>query len=128
MMDDAALLRRYADDGSETAFAELVRRHLGLVYGAALRRTGDPHQAADVAQQVFISLAQQARRLARHPVLSAWLHTATRNVAVNLMISEQRRRQREAEALARENLEGEAPAWAQVRPALDAAIDDLEET
>jgi DNA-directed RNA polymerase specialized sigma24 family protein len=72
MNDDAALLRRYADEGSESAFAEVVRRHVDLVYGAAMRRTGgDPHRAADVAQQVFTTLARQARKLSRHAVLGA---------------------------------------------------------
>jgi len=36
--DDAELLRRYADEGAEDAFAEFVRRHIGLVHAAALRR------------------------------------------------------------------------------------------
>ena len=82
MNDDTALLRRYAEEGSEAAFTELVRRHVDLVYGAALRRTGgDSHRAADVAQQVFTTLARQAQKLSRHTVLSAWLHTATRNAA-----------------------------------------------
>lgn len=129
MNDDAALLRRYAGEGSEAAFAELVRRHLDLVYGAALRRTGDPHRASDVAQHVFTSLARHARRLSRHPMLVAWLHTATRHAALNLMISEQRRRKRESEALALDAANAPEPAadWAQVRPLLDAAIDELPE-
>src|SRR5882762_1184871 len=99
MNDDAALLRRYAEDGSDTAFTELVRRHVDLVYSAALRRTGgDTHRAADVAQQVFTTLAREARQLSRHAVLGAWLHTATRNAALNLMISESRRHARESAA------------------------------
>lgn len=131
MNDDATLLRSYADQGSEAAFAELVRRHLDLVYGAALRRTGgDPHRAKDVAQQVFTTLARDARRLSRHTVLVAWLHTATRHAALNLMISDQRRRKREGEALALDLASapgGPAPDWEQVRPLLDAAIDELPE-
>lgn len=129
MNDDARLLRRYADEGSQPAFAELVRRHVDLVYGAALRRTGgDSHRAADVAQQVFTTLAREARKLSRHAVLGAWLHTATRNAALNLMISEQRRKAREAEALALDPAlaGGEAsPDWDRLRPVLDAAIDEL---
>jgi RNA polymerase sigma factor (sigma-70 family) len=132
MKDDAALLRSYADDGSEAAFAELVRRHVDLVYGAALRRTGgDAHRAADVAQQVFTTVARQAHTLSRHPVLSAWLHTATRNAALNLMISEQRRKAREQKAAALEpaGIAGTPPVeWERVRPVLDAAIDELPET
>jgi len=129
MDDDAALLRRYADEGSEPAFTELVRRHVDLVYGAALRRTGgDAHRAGDVAQQVFTALARHARKLSRHAVLGAWLHTATRNAALNLMISEQRRRAREFAALDSARTAGETGAeWDRLRPVLDAAIDELPE-
>ena len=38
MSEDAELLRRYADEKSEAAFAELVRRHLPLVYSVAFRQ------------------------------------------------------------------------------------------
>ncbi len=134
MNDDATLLQRYAEEGAETAFAELVRRHIDLVYGAALRRTGgDAHAAADVAQQVFTTLARNARKLSRHTVLAAWLHTATRNAALNLMISEQRRKTRETEALALETATTGAGGsdathdWEKLRPLLDAAIDELPE-
>src|SRR5438105_1681631 len=120
MNDDAALLRRYAAEGSEPAFTELVRRHVDLVYGAALRRTnGDTHRAADVAQQVFTALARDARKLSRHTVLGAWLHTATRNAAVNLMISESRRHARELAAFNSAGATGGAsPDWEHLRPVL----------
>jgi RNA polymerase sigma factor (sigma-70 family) len=131
MNDDAVLLRHYAEEGAEDAFTELVRRYVDLVFGAAHRRVGgDAHRAADVTQQVFITLARQARKLSRHTVLAAWLHTATRNAALNLMISEQRRRFRENEALALNAViaNGEpAVDWDRVRPVLDAAIDELPE-
>lgn len=131
MNDDAALLCRYADEGSEAAFTELVQRHVNLVYGAALRRTGgDPHRAAEVAQQVFTALARNARKLSHHALLPAWLHTATRNAALNLMISEQRRQVRETEALALDAATAggaASPDWNQLRPLLDAAIDELPE-
>lgn len=132
--DDSTLLRRYAEEGSEAAFAELVRRHVDLVFGAALRRTGgDSHRAADVAQQVFTALARNARKLSRHAVLGAWLHTATRNAALNLMISEQRRQARELQALALDPSVVAAGSdsevdWNKVRPVLDAAIDELPES
>jgi RNA polymerase sigma factor (sigma-70 family) len=132
MNDDAALLRRYVEEGSEPAFTTLVQRHVDLVYGAALRRTGgDPHRAAEVAQQVFTTLAREARKLSRHAMLPAWLHTATRNAALNLMISEQRRQARETTALALESVGGGSatgPSWEQMQPLLDAAIDELPET
>ena len=54
MIPDGELLRRYAETNSESAFTELVERHLPLVYSAALRQVnGDAHLAQDVAQTVF---------------------------------------------------------------------------
>jgi RNA polymerase sigma factor (sigma-70 family) len=127
MNDDAALLQNYANEGSDSAFTELVRRHVALVYGAALRRTGDAHAASDVAQQVFIALARNARQLSGHTLLSAWLHTATRNASLNLMISEARRKARESAAAAEADVlpSGPEAGWEQIRPILDAAIDEL---
>ncbi len=129
MNDDATLLRRYADTGSNPAFTALVDRYVDLVYSAALRRTGgDAHHAADIAQQVFTTLARDARKLARHTVLSAWLHTATRNAAINLMLAEQRRRARELAAQTLAPAEADQPLdWERLRPELDAAIDELAE-
>lgn len=130
MNDDATQLRRYIEDGSQQAFTALVEKYIDLVYSAALRRTvGDPHRAADVSQEVFTALARQARTLASHPVLGAWLHSTTRNIAVNLMLSDQRRARRQHTALELDTAQPAAPSpeWEQLRPVLDAAIDELPE-
>ena len=78
MNDDADLLRRYADEKSEEAFAELVRRRIGLVYSVALRHTHDAHRAEDVTQAVFKALARKAASLARRPVLVGLAKNAAR--------------------------------------------------
>jgi RNA polymerase sigma factor (sigma-70 family) len=131
MTDDATLLRRYAQTRTEDAFAELVRRHLDAVYSAALRRVGgDVHLAEDVAQQVFVALARKAAVVAQHPVLTSWLHTATRHEAANAVRQERRRKRREQEAHIMQQVleQGEAePDWRQLAPVLDAAIDELAE-
>src|SRR5688572_6257471 len=100
MADDAELLRRYSREKSETAFAELVARHVDLVYSAAVRRVGgDAHAAADVTQHVFTALASKAPSLARDSVvLPAWLYATTRNHAVDYVRAERRRRSREEKA------------------------------
>ncbi len=50
MQTDAELLRRYVTEGSELAFAELVRRYMGLVYSTGLRLVGgDVFLAQEVA-------------------------------------------------------------------------------
>src|SRR5436190_24286509 len=99
MNDDSELLRRYADQGDEKAFAELVRRHVNLVYSAALRQVnGDAHLAADATQLVFTDLARKAGSLAGHRVLAGWLFTSTRFAAAKLIRGERRRHAREQEA------------------------------
>src|SRR5438128_1696793 len=129
MHDDAQLLRRYCDDRSQAAFRELVDRHVHLVFGAALRRTGgDNHRAEDIVQTVFTALAQHAPALVRHPSISGWLFTATRNAAINAGVSEKRCRSREtlaASDLAMNPTPADAVDWNQLRLVLDEAMDDL---
>ncbi len=49
---DLQLLARYTRQHAEDAFAELVRRHLDLVFFAALRQVRSPQLAEEVAQPV----------------------------------------------------------------------------
>jgi RNA polymerase sigma factor (sigma-70 family) len=126
MLDDRQLLRRYATDGSEAAFGQLVGRHLNLVYSAALRRTGgDTHLAQDVAQLVFTDLARKARSLPADAVLAGWLHRATHYTAAQLLRTERRRVAREQEAVAM-NTPAANPVWEQICPLLDEALDRLD--
>jgi RNA polymerase sigma factor (sigma-70 family) len=127
MPDDHELMRRYATDGSDAAFGELVSRHLNLVYSAALRRTnGDMEMAKDAAQMVFADLARKAHWLPKGVVLAGWLHRATRFAAERLLRTERRRRARERHAVAMNTLHPESePDWDQIRPLLDAALDRL---
>src|SRR5258705_146131 len=125
MFDDHQLLRRYANDGSEAAFAELVSRYVNLVYSAALRRAGgDAHLAQDVAQLVFTDLARKARSLPPEVVLAGWLHRATRFAAAQLIRGERRRQRREQEAVGM-NISESTSGWGEIRPLLDEALDEL---
>jgi RNA polymerase sigma factor (sigma-70 family) len=132
MIDDAELLRRYAEEGSQPAFAELVQRHLDFVYNAAARQThGNAALAQDVAQIVFVDLARKAGRLSRHEVLVGWLHTATRFAVGKAIRTESRRQAREQEAhRMNEILSGRAEDlvdWTQLAPEIDAALGELKE-
>jgi Sigma-70 region 2 len=71
---DFELLQRFMRQGEESAFADVVRRHLDLVFGTALRKVEDPGAAQEVAQNVFIVLARKAWRFAPEDSLPAWLH------------------------------------------------------
>ena len=129
MSEDAELLHQYAAGHSEAAFSELIRRHVDLVYSAAVRlMNGDVHQAQDVTQQVFSELAGQARRLAGHPTLVGWLYTTTRRMSWRVIRSEQRRKTREQEANTMNELLREPapePDWDHLRPVLEDAMHRL---
>jgi RNA polymerase sigma factor (sigma-70 family) len=128
-LTDQQLLHDYAERRSEAAFAELVRRHVDLVYSAALRMVRDVHLAEDVTQGVFVALAQNARQLTDRPVLSGWLHRTAQNLAANTVRSDVRRRAREQEAAAmNELLATESNAiWEHIAPHLDDALGELSE-
>ena len=127
-MDDWQLLRDYAQKNSEEAFRELVDRYAGLVYHAALRQSGNPVTAQDVAQAVFIALARKADQLPRGTVLSGWLFRATRFAFANLAREESRRQRREQEAfMMQDSLQPDETelVWKQITPLLDDALDRL---
>lgn len=127
-LSDQQLLRDYIAHHSETAFTELVQRHVDLVYFAAFRMTGEADAAKDVTQAVFIALAQNTARLADHPVLSGWLHTTARNLAANAIRADVRRRQREQEAATMNKLHSTPDnLWEAIAPHLEAAIGELSE-
>ena len=123
------LVREFAVNQSEPAFAALVERHIGLVHSAALRQVGDAHLAEEITQAVFIILARKAASLGPKTILSAWLYRTTRYAAADALRSRRRRQAREQEAFMQSTLnEPEADAWAQLAPLLDDALAELGET
>ena len=129
LMPDSELLRDYARTNRQEAFAELVRRHVDLVYSTALRRVnGDAQLAQDAAQTVFIDLARKAAPLSRRASLGGWLYTSAYFAAAKMARTEHRRRDREEQAM-REPTHDSAPEadWESIRPALDDAMHELKE-
>jgi len=130
-MNDTAYLQEYVRTASHDAFSQIVRRHLDLVYSAALRQTRDRHKAEDITQAVFILLAKKAPSLTSEVILPAWLLRATRYAALDLIKMESRRKKHEerfAQTMARSEVDIEVDwKWPVVSPELDAAIAQLSE-
>lgn len=126
---DAQLLRAYVEHRSDPAFAELVRRHVDLVHSAAVRMVCDSHLAQDVTQGVFLALASNAAQLKDRPVLSGWLHRTAQNIAAQTVRTDVRRRVREQEAAAMNELLSAEPdaLWEHIAPQLDTALGELSE-
>lgn len=129
---DKELLRQFVHEAREAAFAELVRRHSGLVFATALRRSGSPEVAQEAVQNVFTALARKASRLGSSVSLMPWLHRAAVLESAALIRREARYRQ----AMKRRqddptSLSSELPAsadgdlWDSVKPLVDDALNAL---
>ena len=118
------LLREYARQNSEAAFAELVCRHINLVYSAALRHVGIAAQAEEITQAVFVILARKSASLREDQILDAWLFETTRLTALSFLRGERRRQFREQEAYMQSILQESTPdpVWQQLAPLLDDAM------
>ncbi len=131
MSSDAELLREFAQQRSEAAFGELVRRHLNLVYAVALRRAfGNRTLAEEATQTVFADLARKAGELSHHEALSGWLYKSARYAAAQTLRGELRRKAREEKVIAMDSPASsstEDPDWDRLRGELDAVLDTLGE-
>lgn len=87
--DDVELMRLVAKEDEE-AFRLLVERHQNVVYGTIAKMLGDPVEAEDLAQQVFLRVYRAAKTYQPSAQFRTWLFTIVRNLVLN----EYRRRQR----------------------------------
>jgi RNA polymerase sigma factor (sigma-70 family) len=125
-LKDSELLLRYVRLGSEAEFAQLVERHLSLVYGAAFRRLQSSALAEDVTQKTFVTLSRRAIWLLGHPSLSGWLYRTAINLAQHAAREEGRRRQRERIAIELgTTMETENSLTKELTPVLDELILEL---
>ncbi len=96
-MNDWELLEQYRLQRSQDAFARLVDRHAGLVYGVCRRRLRESHLAEDVTQAVFVLLARRPPKRRGNSALAGWLYQTAVYACMNMMRSERIRRTHERE-------------------------------
>jgi RNA polymerase sigma factor (sigma-70 family) len=124
---DSDLLQQYAEHQSEAAFSELVRRQVNFVYSVAMRYVGNPPDAQDVAQTVFVILAKKAGALCNRTTLTGWLHETTRLTSRQFLRTKARRLAREQEAYMQSKLDEsrDDQLWHQMAPHLEQAMSRL---
>jgi len=107
---DGTLLTAWRD-GDPGAFEALVDRHQAPLLRHARALLGEGSSGEDVVQDVFLRLARKPPTLAdgtrgdaaaETASIAPWLHTVTRNLCMDLMRSEARRKRREETAAAGE--------------------------
>jgi RNA polymerase sigma factor (sigma-70 family) len=119
---ETVLLRRFAREGDAEAFAEIVRRHAGLVYGVALRILADVDRASDVAQETFLQLTKDAGAVTGS--LGGWLHRVATHKAIDVIRRDKSRHQREVAYT--ETVAREVATWKDLSSHIDEALNDLE--
>jgi RNA polymerase sigma-70 factor, ECF subfamily len=108
---------------SPTGFAELYERHYAIVYRTALRITGNPADAEDVLQTIFLRVLGQGGRLGPDQMPGAYFRRAAANAAVDLI---RRRVSRQESQLDAESLQAGHESTALLKERLRRAIAMLE--
>ena len=88
--DDRQLVEQ-ARGGDSVAFEELVRRKTGKVYGACYRVIGNPEDAKDISQLVFLRLWENLDKYDSSFAFDTWLYRIVTNVAIDFLRSKQSR-------------------------------------
>ncbi len=97
---DHALMERIGA-GDHLAFKKLIERHQNAVIGTVAKMLGNPSDAEDISQQVFLRIWRNAKRYRPDAKFTTYLFTITRNLVFN----ETRRRGRKKEVSADEREE-----------------------
>ena len=87
--NDADLVRR-AQQGDADAFERIYRLHSRRVYSLCLRMSGNPAEAEDLTQDVFLQLFRKIGTFRGESAFSTWLH----RMSVNIVLMRFRKRPR----------------------------------
>ncbi len=85
-VDDDAILKRF-QNGDVSAFRELVVAYQDNIYSLCTYMTGDPVNAEDIAQDVFLKAYQSLKNFKPNASIYTWLY----RIAVNACIDYKRK-------------------------------------
>jgi len=81
--EDEALIAA-ALNGSAYAWEKLVKRYEGKIYNQGLRLTGNPTDAMDLMQEVFLGVYRNLHRFRGDAKFSSWIFRIAHNKAIDL--------------------------------------------
>ena len=80
-LKDEELVKMFVGSDDQEAFGELVNRYTDKVYRLAYRITGDPTDAEEVLQEVFIILVEKLGTFRSESKFSTWLYRVASNAS-----------------------------------------------
>lgn len=89
-MQNDILIHRAAK-GDEAAFEQLLTQHEKSVYNLCLRMTGNPEDAMDVSQEVFLRVWKNLGSYQFDAAFSTWLFRIASNACIDFLRAKKRR-------------------------------------
>jgi RNA polymerase sigma factor (sigma-70 family) len=127
-LTDADLLRRFATDRDQAAFATLVERHGPLVLSVCRRVLGTVQDAEDAFQATFLVLARKAGVIRDPGLLGNWLYGVASRIARKARVGLSKRHMHEKQVRMLPSIEAPAAAVPDdVAPILDEELNRLPE-
>lgn len=80
-LNEADIVQRVRK-GDQTVFEELYRAHSRRVYALCMRMLGNPTEAEDLTQEVFLLLFRKIHTFRGDSAFSTWLHRLTVNLVL----------------------------------------------
>lgn len=126
---DSELLEAYVEHQDASAFEELYRKYVRLVYSVCHRYLRVPQDAEDAAAACFILLSKKYETIKDRGEIMTWLYSCAAATARNARKTLMRRVQREQAAYDAESLEREGTSgnWDTVLPLIETEIARLPE-
>lgn len=126
---DRQLLEHYLARRDDAAFATLVARHSGTVWGVCRRMLDNEQDVEDAFQAVFLTLAQNAASIRKQEAVGGWLYGVAYRTALKARLAAARRRNHERKL---EPTNSEEPPWSaeacrDLQRILDAEVARLDE-
>ena len=121
---DQEHLLNYARHRDAESFAAIVNQYQTLVFATSMRLLANRADAEDVTQEVFLSLARNARQISSENI-GGWLHRCAVNAANSFLRRSLARKKREKSVAIPDCKIDSVAEWRQVDEVIDACLTEL---